>query len=75
MLNCPFTLFVLLILKKKKKKKTNLSGRTHLLLDNTLRLSIANAPEKRTETLWVPFVFVVKWKLFVVTAKNKALYP
>ena len=73
MLNCPFTLFVLLILKKKKKK--NLSGRTHLLLDNTLRLSIANAPEKRTETLCVPFVFIVKWKLFVVTAKNKALYP
>ena len=72
MLNCPFTLFVLLILKKKKK---NLSGRTHLLLDNTLRLSIANAPEKRTETLCVPFVFIVKWKLFVVTAKNKALYP
>lgn len=42
-------------------------------MDNTLYLSIANTPGKKPETLCVPFIFIVKWKLFVVMAKNKAL--
>lgn len=50
-----------------------ISRRTYLSVDNALYLSIANTPEMETETLCVPFVFTVKWKLFVVLAKNKAL--
>lgn len=42
-------------------------------MDSTLYLSIGNTPEKKIATLCVLLVFIVKWKLFVVFAKNKAL--